>query len=73
VWDSDGDKADMPETEIFYFGFGLEYGFTNWFSTVFDWKGWNIWSDDDGPPEKFEEFHGFRWKRGSISLGDRLR
>jgi hypothetical protein len=59
AWDGDGDKADIPETEIFYFGFGLEYGFTNWFSSAFDWKGWNIWSDGEGPLEMYEGFHDF--------------
>jgi hypothetical protein len=59
AWDDDGERVDVPKTEIFYFGFGLEYGFTGWFSTAFDWKGWNIWSDGDGPAEAYEGFHDF--------------
>ncbi|MDR1211997.1 MAG: hypothetical protein LBK40_07190 [Spirochaetaceae bacterium] len=59
AWDDDGDKTGVPETEIFNVGFGLAYGFTDWFSAAFDWKGWNIWSDGDGPAEAYEGFHDF--------------
>jgi hypothetical protein len=59
AWDGDGERVDVDKTEIFYFGFGLDYGFTDWFSAAFDWKGWNIWSRGDGPPEQYEGFKDF--------------
>jgi hypothetical protein len=59
AWDGGREKTDVPKTEIFYAGFGLAYGVTDWFSAAFDWKGWNIWSSGDGPAEAYEGFHDF--------------
>jgi hypothetical protein len=70
AWDDDKEKADVPKTEIFYFGFGLEYGFTGWFSAVFDWKGWNIWSNGDGPVEEHEGFYDFSLETRFHLIGD---
>jgi hypothetical protein len=59
-WDGDREKHDVPDAEIFTFGFSLEYGFTDWFTAAFDWTpGWNIWSDGDGLAEQYEGFHDF--------------
>jgi hypothetical protein len=51
--------VDIPKTEVFFVGFGLAYGITDWFSTAFDWRGWNIWSHGDGPAEVWEGFYDF--------------
>jgi hypothetical protein len=71
VWDDDREKADIPKHEVFYFGFGLAYGFTDWFSAAFDWKGWNIWSSGDGPAEAYEGFHDFLLETRFHILGDK--
>jgi hypothetical protein len=60
AWDRDRESYGVPKTEVFTFGFGLEYGFTGWFAAAFDWTpGWNIWSAGDGPAEQYEGFHDF--------------
>jgi hypothetical protein len=71
AWDDDGDKVDVDKTEIFYFGFGFAYGVTGWFSATFDWKGWNIWSDGDGPPEQYEGFKDFSLETRFHLIGDK--
>jgi hypothetical protein len=70
AWDDDGERVDAPETEIFYVGFGIAYGFTDWFSAAFDWKGWNIWSDGDGPAEAYEGFYDFSLEMRFHIIGD---
>jgi hypothetical protein len=71
AWDDDREKADVPKHEIFSVGFGLAYGVTDWFSAAFDWKGWNIWSDGDGPAEAYEGFHDFSLETQFHLLGDK--
>jgi hypothetical protein len=71
AWDGDGEKTDVDKTEVFYFGFGLDYGFANWFSAAFDWKGWDIWSNGDGPPEQYEGFKDFSMETRFRLIGDK--
>jgi hypothetical protein len=71
AWDNDREKTDVSKTEIFYAGFGLAYGFTGWFSAASDWKGWNIWSNGDGPAEEYEGFHDFSLETRFHLIGDK--
>jgi hypothetical protein len=68
--DGDGEKTDADKTEVVYFGLGLAYGFTGWFSAAFDWQGWDIWSDGDGPPERYEGFGDFALEARFHLVGD---
>ncbi|MDR1202517.1 MAG: hypothetical protein LBL58_12950 [Tannerellaceae bacterium] len=38
AWDGDGKKVNMPDAMIIGTRIGIAYGFTDWFSTVFDWS-----------------------------------
>ncbi|MDR0409187.1 MAG: hypothetical protein LBH18_02150 [Spirochaetaceae bacterium] len=71
AWDSDGAKTDAPNATIIGAALGAAYGFTGWFTAVFDWSpgvtdtdltAIDIGNDGDGAAEIYEGLSDFSLK-----------
>jgi hypothetical protein len=78
-WDGDGKKTEMPDAVIVSTKLKAAYGFSGWFSAVFDWSpgvtdadltGIDIGDDGNGPEEIYEGLGDFRLKGPFQIIGD---
>jgi hypothetical protein len=79
-WDGDGKKVETPDAVTVSAKIRAAYGFTDWFSVVFDWSpgvtdadlaAIDIGNDGDGPREIYEGLGDFRLKGPFQIIGPR--
>jgi hypothetical protein len=79
-WDGDGKKMEMPDAMTVSAKIRAAYGFTDWFSVVFDWSpgvtdadlaAIDMGNDGDGPREIYEGLGDFRLKGPFQIIGPR--
>jgi hypothetical protein len=78
-WDDDGKKTDAPDAVVAGTALGISYGFTEWFTAVFDWFpgladadliGVDFPDDGDGEVEIYEGLSDFSLKARFQVIGD---